>query len=145
LDFALAEYGKPYLPAVPDLCFNLSHSHEVALIAVAWNVEVGVDVEYFRPLSDCLAISERFFPPSEAAALLDVPPEHLEEEFLRRWTRIEAVLKARGIGLYGAGVDPEGEWSILTVEVGPGYCGSVAAPVADVRLKVMELAGRDLQ
>jgi len=127
LDFALAEHGKPYLPAEPNWKFNLSHSHEMALVAVAREVEVGVDVEWLRPLAACLAIAERFFPPTEAAALKEVPPGAREEEFFRRWTRIEAMLKARGIGLYGAGVEMDGEWTVAPVDMGPGYAGSVAA------------------
>ena len=39
--FAAAENGKPYLPAVPELRFNLSRSHGMALIAVALDVDVG--------------------------------------------------------------------------------------------------------
>jgi 4'-phosphopantetheinyl transferase len=126
LDFALAEHGKPYLPAAPELRFNLSHSHEMALIAVARGVEVGVDVERYRPLRECLAIAGRFFPPADAADLEELPPESREAEFFRRWTRIEAVLKGRGIGLYGAGTEAEGDWTVLPVEVGPDYAASVA-------------------
>jgi 4'-phosphopantetheinyl transferase len=127
LDFALAEHGKPYLPAVPELKFNLSHSHEMALVAVAWEIEVGVDVEWLRPLRECLAIAERFFPPAEAAALAEVPADAREGEFFRRWTRIEATLKARGIGLYGAGAELDGDWTVLPVDVGPAYTATVAA------------------
>jgi 4'-phosphopantetheinyl transferase len=126
LDFALAEYGKPYLPAVPELKFNLSHSHEMALVAVAYGVEVGVDVEWLRPLEECLGIAERFFPPADAAALAELPRGAREGEFFRRWTRIEAKLKARGIGLYGADTELDGEWSVLPIEVGPAYTASVA-------------------
>ena len=49
LDFAMAEHGKPYLLACPDLRFNLSHSHDMALVAVTRGIEIGVDVERFRP------------------------------------------------------------------------------------------------
>jgi 4'-phosphopantetheinyl transferase len=127
LEFAAGEHGKPYLPAIPRLRFNLSHSRAMALITVAWDVEVGVDVEYLRPLPDCMAIAERFFPPVDAAALNDVPVDAREREFFHRWTRIEAVLKARGIGLYGAGRETEGEWIVEPVEVGAEYAAAIAA------------------
>jgi 4'-phosphopantetheinyl transferase len=140
LDFALAGYGKPYLPAVPELRFNLSHSHELALVAVAWDVEVGVDVERLRTLQECLAIAERFFPPGDAAALAEVPPEARAEEFFRRWTRIEAMLKARGVGLYGAGSEADGDWTVLPVEVGPEYSAAVAAGCAGMTLRVRRFA-----
>jgi 4'-phosphopantetheinyl transferase len=126
-DFALGEHGKPYLAAEPALQFNLSHSGELALVAVAREIEIGVDVEHFRPMRDCMAIAERFFPPLEAAALAEVPAEHREVEFHRRWTRIEARLKATGIGLYGASAEPEGDWSVVPLNVGNGYAASVAA------------------
>lgn len=135
LDFARAEHGKPYLPAVPKLKFNLSHSHEMALVAVARDIEVGVDVEWLRPLEECMTIAERFFPPSEAAALAEVPAGEREMEFFRRWTRIEAKLKARGIGLYGAGLELDGDWSVLPVDVGAEYTASVAANCAGITVQ----------
>jgi 4'-phosphopantetheinyl transferase len=120
LEFAVAEKGKPYLPGAPEVKFNLSRSHEMALIAVALGVEVGVDVERLRPLPEYAAIAERFFPPSERG-VLD------ERDFFRRWTRIEAALKARGVGLYGAGAELEGPWTVEEIDAGPGYAAAVAA------------------
>jgi 4'-phosphopantetheinyl transferase len=134
-EFAAAEYGKPYLPAVPDLKFNLSHSHDMALVAVANGLEVGVDVETLRPLRECMAIAERFFPPLESAALADAAPECRESEFFRRWTRIEAKLKARGTGLYGAGAELDGEWTVVPIDTGPEYTASFAANCAGVTVR----------
>ncbi len=136
LDFATAEHGKPYLPAAPELKFNLSHSHEMALVAVAQGFEVGVDVERLRPLRECMAIAERFFPPLEAAALADVAPAEREREFFRRWTAIEAKLKARGVGLFGAGAELDGEWSVAPVDVGADYTASVVARGADLTVRL---------
>jgi 4'-phosphopantetheinyl transferase len=130
LDFAVAEAGKPYLPAAPHLKFNLAHSHERALVAVALYVEVGVDVERIRPMPDYEALAERFFPPSEAAEVAD------ERDFFRRWTRIEAVLKARGVGIYAAGTEMAGDWTIAEIDVGPEYFGSVAVPQSGVQVLV---------
>jgi len=56
LHFAATEKGKPWLPAAPDLKFSLSRSHEMALIAVALDVDVGVDVERVRPIPEFQAI-----------------------------------------------------------------------------------------
>ncbi len=121
LTFAVQAHGKPYLPLDPSLCFNLSHSHEVALVAAAMDVEVGIDIERLRPMSDFRAIADRFFPPSEAAALLD------ERDFFRRWTRIEAMLKATGQGLYGAGRELDGEWTVEELAAPEGFAAAVAA------------------
>jgi 4'-phosphopantetheinyl transferase len=130
LDFAVAEAGKPYLPAAPHLKFNLSHSGEMALVAVALEVEVGVDVEWVRPMPDYVALAERFFPPSHAAALTD------ERDFFRRWTQIEAVLKARGIGIYAAGTEMTGDWTLEEIDVGPDYFAAVAVPQSGMKVLV---------
>ena len=51
--FVYGGHGKPALaPPHGDLRFNLSHSHDVALCAVARGREVGVDVERIRELDD---------------------------------------------------------------------------------------------
>jgi 4'-phosphopantetheinyl transferase len=130
LDFALAEAGKPYLPAAPGLKFNLSHSHGMALIGVALEIEIGVDVEWIRPLPDYETLADRFFPASEAAGLTD------ERDFFRRWTRIEAALKARGVGLYAAGTELSGPWTIEHIDAGPEHAAAVALPQEGVRIIV---------
>ncbi len=128
LDFAVAEMGKPFLPAAPHLKFNLSHSHEMALVAVALEVEVGVDVEWIRPMPEYAALAERFFPPSQAAEVESEP------DFFRRWTRIEAVVKARGIGIYAAGTEIVGPWTIAELDAAPGYAAAAAAPREGMRV-----------
>jgi 4'-phosphopantetheinyl transferase len=120
LDFALQEKGKPFLPHSPEIQFNLSHSKEMALIAVALNTPVGVDIERVRKLAEHAAIAERFFPPSESQPVS-------AQDFFRRWTRFEAVLKAQGLGLYGAGVELEGEWTVQDLDAGPRFVAAVAA------------------
>lgn len=128
LIFAVSETGKPYLASVPGLKFNLSRSKNMAAVAVAREVDVGVDIEQLRPLTDYMGIAERFLPPSAAAEFAAVFEPDPEREFFRRWTRTEAVLKATGEGLYGAGKELEGEWTILEIDAGPEYAAAVAAP-----------------
>jgi 4'-phosphopantetheinyl transferase len=127
LEFAVTEKGKPYLPGTPRLKFNLAHSRGMALVAVALDVEVGVDVECVRELPECEAIGERYLPPAEWAALAATPEAGREREFFRRWTRMEAMLKALGVGLYGAGRDLVGEWTLEEVDAGEGFAAAVAA------------------
>ena len=128
LDFAISGNGKPFLPAAPHVKFNLSHSREMALVAVTPEVEVGVDVEWVRPMPDYRDIAERFFPPSQAAQVTD------EADFFRRWTRLEAVVKACGTGVYGIAVEPAGEWTIEELNAAPGYAAAVAAPRDGMRV-----------
>jgi len=125
--------GKPYLPGFPAVHFNLSRSHGMALYAVALGALVGADIEKVRPLPECLAIAERFTPPTDFAALREMPAEARERQFFRVWTRQEAKLKALGIGLLGARQDLAGEWSIEEIDVGESFVAAVAAPAPGYR------------
>ena len=104
--FAYGEHGKPALQE-GDLCFNLSHSHEMALYAVARARAVGVDVEWPRPKVAHEQIAERFFSLEEREALSSVSTPEKKAAFYNIWTRKEAYIKARGDGIT-AGLDTFG-------------------------------------
>jgi len=76
LRFVLGAHGKPALlspggtGAVEDLRFNLSHSGDLALVAVSAGQEVGVDIERARP--------------------------RYTAEFLQDWVAREAIFKCLG-------------------------------------------------
>ncbi len=100
--FGYADRGKPFLStpfAESDLRFNLSNSDELALVGFVRGIEIGVDIEYLKPMPDCEQISERFFSESERAVLRELPAHQKEEAFFNCWTRKEAYLKAVGTGL----------------------------------------------
>lgn len=99
LEFAYAEHGKPYLPAYPDLRFNLSHSHEAAVCAVARGAELGIDLEWTERRVEHLQVGRRFFSRPEADKLDATPPELQRNVFFNCWTRKEAYIKALGDGL----------------------------------------------
>ena len=139
LEFAHGPHGKPYLRDAPQLQFNLSHSGGVSLVAVALDVEVGVDIERLRPMPDFLALAERFLAPGDAAALAETPAVGREREFFVRWTRTEAMLKARGVGLYGAGVALDGDWTVVPVDAGEEYAAAVAAERSGMVVAVQQL------
>lgn len=98
LSFAYGQKGKPRLDGT-DLRFNLSHSQNVALLAVARERELGVDVEALRPLDDAALLVERFFAPGERRVFAGVEEERRLSCFYTGWTRKEAYVKARGDGL----------------------------------------------
>jgi 4'-phosphopantetheinyl transferase len=130
--------GKPYLAAFPHIKFNFSRTKGKALVAVASDVEVGIDIERLRPLPDPARIAERFLPPGDAEALAGTPEAYREREFFRRWTRAEALWKAAGVGLYGAGAVPEGEWHVEDIDAGEGYAAAVAANRACLPLSIRD-------
>lgn len=101
LRFSLSAYGKPALANnnAPELRFNLSHSHELALYVVTHKREVGIDVEYIRADFAQGEIAEHFFSATEVAALRALPSDERTEGFFNCWTRKEAYIKARGEGL----------------------------------------------
>jgi 4'-phosphopantetheinyl transferase len=100
LQFTYATQGKPSLAFDPaPLQFNLAHSQNLALYAITRDRPVGIDVEQIRPMDRLQELAERFFAPSEAAALRTLPPDQQTTAFFRYWTSKEAFLKATGIGL----------------------------------------------
>jgi len=100
LQFAYGPVQKPTLayPSEP-LCFNLSHSQDLALYAMAWNCEVGIDIEKLRTDCDYEAIAGRFFSTQEQQELAQLSPDLRLQGFFNGWTRKEAILKAIGKGL----------------------------------------------
>jgi 4'-phosphopantetheinyl transferase len=83
------------------LRFNVTHSDDLALIAVCRGREVGVDVERMRSISEAARIVESYFTPSEQAEFIRYAEPDRAAAFLRGWTRKEAILKAKGVGLAG--------------------------------------------
>ncbi|MGB5493360.1 MAG: hypothetical protein WBM97_02625, partial [Sedimenticolaceae bacterium] len=68
--------GKPYLDIdfpLGRLAFNLSHSDDLALIGLAWNTEIGVDIELIRPLEDWPSIARDCFTAVEMDELNQLP------------------------------------------------------------------------
>ncbi|HEY4144725.1 4'-phosphopantetheinyl transferase family protein [Pinirhizobacter sp.] len=140
-------FGKPALEGEHSrLSFSWSHTGEVALLGVAWELpELGVDIERDRPRPRLLDIAGRYFAVGETAWLAAQPPEDRQAAFLRLWTAKEAVLKAHGQGLsYGlhrvgftwsggpaaSGFEgelaPASRWSLAEPAIGPGLHAHVA-------------------
>ncbi len=96
--FSYGETGKPLLakPWEGKLEFNLSHSGELAAIAVTNTGPVGVDLERLRVVQHMSTLSEKVFSPTERAQLGSEISPH---EFLELWTTKEAVLKFTGEGI----------------------------------------------
>ena len=132
LDFAVTNTGSRICQIRRNCGSTCRIRGEMAMVGAALDVEIGVDVEQVRPLSDYRDMAERFFPPSEAAGV------GMKRDFFRRWTRIEATIKATGAGLYGMGMELNGEWTIEEFDAGPEYSAAVALPRAEMTIVAHE-------
>ncbi|MEK7277570.1 MAG: 4'-phosphopantetheinyl transferase superfamily protein [Chloroflexota bacterium] len=125
--FQYGPNGKPGLAHDTSLRFNVSHSREAALIAVARGTEIGVDIERIRHEADFEMMAGRFFSRREAAAQRALPESQSVNAFFKCWTRKEAYLKARGDGLSfpldGFDVSVGGEAALLENRVDPDEVG----------------------
>lgn len=136
LAFRTEESGRPYLESW-DGDFNLSHSGEWALIAVAPpGSRVGVDVERISSDVDFLEMAARMYQPEEAARVREAG----RAEYFRLWTAKEAYVKAAGVGLAGLrdvvvrqgsatatvlSRSLPGEWPVRWLDVAPGYAAAL--------------------
>ncbi len=100
--FTKGIFGKPYIQNLPNdlnLQFNVSHSNDQALFALAKDQELGVDIELITPKRSCEEIAQRFFANEEYEAWKVLPECQQLTGFYRIWTRKEAYIKAIGLGL----------------------------------------------
>lgn len=85
--------GKPYIVELPSLYYNLSHSGAYVALAMG-DCTVGIDIEKVKYGQQRLA--KRFFSEEEAAWLGN---SWSDDGFTKIWTRKEAFIKAKGIGM----------------------------------------------
>lgn len=183
LEFVTEEHGKPiFAPRAPEvsrsfmqraaaldsspppegrleqLHFNLSHSANLALVAVSRTGPVGVDVESWRPGIQHLAVAERFFSVRERERLQELETQGaVVRGFFTAWSRKEAYLKATGHGIarglhhFDVTLDtllpaqiledrldasaPD-RWAMANIDVGVAYSAALVAarPVTAVKL-----------
>ena len=150
LQFAYNANGKPSLDNLlrgKALHFNLSHSHNLALLAFSHVGSVGVDIEYMRPDVAVEQVARVSFSPREQALLLALPLEARQRAFYACWTRKEAYIKGRGTGLslepnlfdvaflpgepaalLASREDPRepARWTLQSLEPGAEYAGALA-------------------
>jgi 4'-phosphopantetheinyl transferase len=121
-------YGKPTLAPEQNpqqLAFNVSHSSDVALIAIGWRCELGVDVESTRGSANWQGIARRFFAPAEWQQVQQLPADLQHAGFYRVWTCKEAYLKGTGrgmslpLGRFAVCADPRLPLRLLHVEDEP--------------------------
>ena len=92
--FEYNEHGKPFLPTYPNLHFSISHCSQ-AVGCVLSEMPCGLDIERVRRASPSL-ISKTMNRNEEHQIYSS---SHPEVEFIRLWTRKEAVFKLLGTGI----------------------------------------------
>ena len=98
------DYGKPFVLAplqARQFDFNVSHSGDLALIAVSKGKPVGVDVEYVRDGRDIDEIASLVFTSNERQHMRSSPEKNRLDVFYELWVRKEACLKRIGLGFSG--------------------------------------------
>ena len=89
------DMGKPYLKDVSGFCFNISHTDGMTVLALS-DSEVGVDAEKVKKAD--LRIAKRRFLKNECDYVLKADSD---KRFFEIWTKKEAFLKCKGVGLSG--------------------------------------------
>lgn len=149
LAFTYNAYGKPQLAGDAEtlpLQFNLSHSGEHALYAITPQRIVGIDIEWMRANIEYRDLARHVFSPYEQAVLAALPVPEQRVAFYRGWTRKEAFIKARGMGLslpldqfdvplqadipprlLATRDDPQeaGRWGLCDLPCPPGYAAAL--------------------
>lgn len=158
VQFEYSEHGKPALASVmnqPDFQFNVSHSRVLALFAFTRGRQIGVDVEFIRPVEDADDIAARFFSARESEVFRQLPVRQKQAAFFDCWTRKEAFIKAVGEGLshpldqfdvafapgqaarllYVAGGENEADrWRLQALYPAPGYAAALVVEGYEWRL-----------
>jgi 4'-phosphopantetheinyl transferase len=156
-------HGKPYLHEDfrALIRFNVAHSHQLAVYAFARAREIGIDLEYARPMPRSQQTAAEFMSAHEMALLSELPIDQQQEAFYLCWTRKEAYVKATGIGLeqplgrLSVSLVPgeparllnvEGNpgetyhWSLRSFRPAPGYVAALAVEGHDCHTTFWDLA-----
>jgi len=131
IELVRGEHGKPRL-AGGGLEFNLSHSGEIAIVAVSTEHRVGVDVEQVRPGRDLLALAQRALGAEDMEAVRAAAPAERALVFYQRWARHEARLKCLGVGIFRESLLDTTTVRVQDLDLGPGYAGAVAVDAPEL-------------
>lgn len=162
VQFSYNQYGKPFFGGEvrsDALSFNMTHSHGMALYAITRSSNIGIDLEQIDTNVAYDQIAERYFSPYEVRMIRAVPKQIQHEAFFCCWTRKEAYLKARGIGLslalneFDVSVTPGApaellstreenqdiaRWSLYDLFHGPGYVAAIAVEGHPSHIKCLQ-------
>lgn len=165
LDFSVGEFGKPFVAnseGRQPVYFNLSHSAELAVVAVSRKAMIGADVEHVRRMTDAESVAERYFTEAERRALRGAGDVERVRLFYRCWVQKEAYLKSLGCGLsmepseVEVDIRPENgprivkgtsgstgheAWTVFYFEPAPDYAAAVVTEIAEAKINWRCLTG----
>jgi 4'-phosphopantetheinyl transferase len=166
LRFEYGTAGKPKLAQDFQrslLHFNVAHSGDFVLVALAYRYQLGVDIELIQTDFEVDAIAQQFFSATERASLIaNVPVHGKHDAFFTCWTRKEAYLKARGDGLslpldsfdvaFLPGQEPQlietrqdpaeaSRWTLRDLDVDPLYKAALACDSPSLQLRTWDWRG----
>jgi 4'-phosphopantetheinyl transferase len=160
VDIGYGSDGKPFCASQPperNICFNLSHSENVAALAISSGFEVGIDVEQVRPIEEGMPL--QVFSIQERVQFSALPNAERQEIFFENWARKEACLKALGTGFIlppthfefdlsirgdtiprsvGGEEEEAAHWCIRALSSNPNCAGAVAARRTDLSIVEMK-------
>ncbi len=121
ISFDYNEFGKPYLPGVPNFHFNLSHSGSLILLAFCNHAALGIDVEKYKHHVRHMDLAKSVFADSEMEQLKSLETRDIIHGFYNCWSKKESFIKAKGKGLqiplsqFGVRIVDEGYANLLHV------------------------------
>jgi len=141
LRFVRTRLGKPRLAGGGPPHFNLSWREDLALIAVASDREVGVDLERERGDVAIESLARDFLSTLEAAAIRQAEPARRRAAFFAAWTRHEARRKLHGLALEDAlpELDPNSVVVVRALTVPAGYAAAIAAEGSTWRVRMRDV------
>ena len=147
-------YGKPYVKAVDDFYYNLSHSGTWVVLGYS-NNEVGVDIEQVCMTEGRKQIAAMSFTPEEQKYIFEVNDEEENAiRFSRVWTAKESYLKYLGTGLnkwmnsFSVDVDsgcvrddfiPDENVRINSLFLSKGYCISACGKYSGMVINIVKV------
>jgi 4'-phosphopantetheinyl transferase len=147
IKFRYREFGKPEVDD-PKWHFNLSHSENLALIAISLH-PVGIDLEFINSLEIDPGLVDIVCHSSEKTALELLPVDERCRLFYELLTKKEAYCKALGVGLQhplcalrfdvfsqvcDEHIDDAPLLFAYSIPSVAGYAASVCMPLADARI-----------
>ena len=164
IEFTHNRFGKPYVAGQAKdngIQFNVTHSNDIALYAIAFGRQVGIDLEHIQCDVDIARIADYAFSDRERRYLARMGGKSYRKGFYQIWVRKEALVKADGRGFHVPlpSLDVGGEtaqasrkeseqtilledsvWTLRDLDMGVGLASAVAAAGGDWQLDVSSIS-----